>query len=269
MKKTKIVAEKLNIQVFDIQNIKMSEIIPPKVAMRENIADKSIQSLAQSIAEIGLIQPLTVMKLSDLYEIVAGARRYFAIKLLNWEYAPCSLLEPNSERYFQTMAAENYERSDVSIIDEVTFFEKLRDELSMTQAQIAKYINKSVSYVNERLAITDYPECLKIALMADDITFSVAREFNKITEAVVCEQYLHYAIENGCTPAVARKWRQQWENQQAHPQMTDLSVMDENFDQSQQKLTVNQDCASCGATFESAELMPLYVCKPCRAAILS
>jgi ParB family transcriptional regulator, chromosome partitioning protein len=268
-KKTIIKEKETNIDIKHVINLDSQSIIPPNIAMRENISNKSIESLAKSIEEIGLIYPLTVMPQGTQFEIVAGARRYMAMMLLKWKFMPSFVLESNSEMYFRTMAAENYERQDISIFDEVTFIQKLQYELKLTQAQIAKYIGKSVSYVNERIAVIDYPECLKIALVQEEITFSVAREFNKITESVVQEQYLHYAIENGCTPAVARKWRQQWENQQAHPQMTDLSDMEDNYNDAVQKVTVNQECASCHGTFEAQELMPLYVCKPCRTAILT
>jgi ParB/RepB/Spo0J family partition protein len=268
-KQVKNVENTPEIQMFKVVNVHMSDIIAPKLAMRAGIIDESFESLKQSIKEIGLIAPIVVMKFADKFEIVAGARRHQACKALGWEFIPASILEPNSETYFRTMSAENYERSEVTLFDEIQFIMKLHDELSLNQTQTAKYIGKSVAYVNERIAVTNYPDCLKQALIDDKITFSVAREFNKITEATVCETYLHYAIENGCTPAIARKWRQQWENQKSHPEVTPLDIISENYEQSQQKVTAVQDCASCRTTFESQELMPLYVCKQCRTAILN
>lgn len=269
MKTKKIQQNSDNFQEIKVVNIAISDIIPPKLAMRINVTSESLQTLIESIKSIGLISPIAVMKFADKYEVVAGARRYFALKELGYDFVPCSILVPNSEVYFKTMSAENYERQEISLFDEVQFILKLHDELSLNQAQIGKYIGKSVSYVNERLAILNYPQCIKDALVADQITFSVAREFNKITEEKVCETYLRYAIENGCTPVIARKWRQQWENQQAHPQMTDSQDIIDNYEQSQQPVKVTQECASCHGTFESADLMPLYVCKPCRSAILT
>jgi ParB family chromosome partitioning protein len=268
-KQVKTAVKTPDIQIFKVVNISMSDIIPPKLAMRIGIEDKSFESLVQSIKDIGLISPIVVMKFADKFEIVAGDRRYRACKALNWDYVPASILEPNSEKYFRTMSAENYERQDVSLFDEIQFIMKLHDELSLNQTQTAKYIGKSVAYVNERIAVTNYPQCLKDALIDDKITFSVAREFSKISEAQVCEQYLHYAIENGCTPAIARKWRQQWENQKANPNVTPLDIMEEHYESSQQKVTVNQDCASCHGTFEAQELLPLYVCKACRTALVT
>ena len=167
------------------------------------------------------------------------------------------------------MTAENYEREEINLFDEIQFIMKLHDELSLNQTAIAKYLSKSVSYVNERIAVTNYPGCLKAALIAESITFSVAREFNKITDAQVCETYLKYAVENGCTPAIARKWRQQWETQQSHPDMTDLTVMDDNYINAAQKVTVTQLCASCKTSYETHELLPLYVCKSCHSAIFN
>jgi ParB family chromosome partitioning protein len=269
MKKTKINANSNEINLINVVNIPVSEINPPNVAMRASISPQSIETLAASIAEVGLISPIVIMKSKNKYEIVAGCRRFTAMKQLNFDFIPCIILQSNAEMYFKTMSAENYERQEINIFDEVQFILRLHDELSLNQGQIAKYIGKSVSYVNERLAILEYPECIKQALIDEKITFSVAREFNKITEAQVCETYLHYAIENGCTPAIARKWRQQWENQQAHPTMTPIDDMVDSYEITQQLIKVTQECASCRATFESHELLPLYVCKSCYSAISS
>jgi ParB/RepB/Spo0J family partition protein len=257
------------LQTINIVNVPVTEIIKPKLSMRENVGSESLKTLSESISQIGLINPICVMKLGKNYEIVAGLRRYSACVLLNWDFIPCIILEQNSETYFRTMTAENYERLDISLYDEVQFINKLHNELSLNQSQIAKYIGKSVSYVNEHLAVNSYPQCLLDALINEQITFSVAREFYKITEAQVCETYLHYAIENGCTPAIAKKWRQQWETQQAHPNMTDFDEVVDNYQVATQNLTVTQSCASCGQPFETHHLLPLYVCRPCHSAITS
>jgi ParB/RepB/Spo0J family partition protein len=267
MTKTHKIVKTIDLQTINVVNLSISDIIPPKLSMRFSTLPETLITLANSIKEIGLINPICVMRSGSKYEIVAGLRRYSACKLLNWDFIPSIILEENSEMYFKTMAAENYERLDISLFDEVQFINKLHDELSLNQSQIAKYIGKSVSYINEHLAINNYPECLLDALIHEQITFSVAREFYKITEAQVCETYLKYAIENGCTPAIAKKWRQQWENQQAHPNMTPIDDMVDNYEAATQNLTVTQECASCKGTFEVNQLLPLYVCKSCHNAI--
>ena len=247
----------------------MSEIIPPRIAMRADIEGQSLQQLADSIKDLGLICPICVMKTGDKFEIVAGNRRFEAYRLLEKKQIHCVVIEQNSEMYFRTMTAENYERQDIGIIDEVAFIEKLNVELQLSQTQIAKYINKSVSYVNERIAVLSYPEPLVIALVAGDITFSVAREFYKITDANVCETYLKYAVENGCTPAIARKWRKQWELQKEQPEKDFTADTIDNWEASQQKPHSVMSCAICREEYELQQLITLYICHNCNKSIIN
>jgi len=249
--------------------VKMEDIIPPRIAMRNVIDEPGIKQLAESIKELGLINPVNLMSVGDKYEIVAGNRRYEAHKLLGKAEIHAIIMEQNSEMYFRTMAAENYERQDISIIDEVGFIERLSLDLKMSQNQIAKYINKSPSYVNERMAVLDYPEALINAMIDGSITFSVAREFNKITDANVCETYLHYAIENGCTPAIARKWRKQWELSKDKPDADLTTIANNNWTESQQITSVKMKCAGCQDEFDVKELQTVYMCHTCRNSILS
>lgn len=267
----KKIYNKKNIGVIssdNIEDIKITEIIPPRIAMRTSVNQFNIVDLIESIKEIGLICPICVMKSGDKFEVVAGNRRFEACKALSWEYITCHVIEENPEKYFKTMTAENYERSDITIFDEVQFIERLRTDLNMSQLQIAKYINKSTSYVNERVAITEYPQCIIDALIDGKITFSVAREFNKITDANVCETYLHYAIENGCTPEIARKWRKQWELQKTQPERDLTQQAVDNYGESMQSVIPTMKCAGCQSMFEVTELMSVYMCKSCKSEIL-
>lgn len=252
-----------------VLNIKIVEIEEPRIAMRNNIDVQEIQSLMSSIKEVGLICPICVMKSGEKFEIVAGNRRFVACRKLGWTEISCIVIEQNSEMYFKTMTAENYERQDVSIIDEVNFIDRLNTELNLSQNQIAKYISKSASYVSERLAVLNYPAVLLEALMNNKITFSVAREFNKITEPQACETYLHYAVENGCTPEIARKWRKQWELQKEKPDITTLEEISEKYAESQQVTQIKMKCAGCREEFETTELQVVYMCRTCRNATLS
>ena len=261
---------KINSNKFadNIQLIPIKSIIAPRIAMRGNIDKNNIENLAKSIKEIGLICPICVMTTGKEFEIVAGNRRYEACKSLGMSEIQAIIMEQNSEKYFRTMTAENYERQDITIFDEVQFIERLMTELEMSQSQIAKYIGKSPAYVSERVAVLEYPTCILEALRCEKITFSVAREFNKITEANVCETYLKYAVENGCTPDIARKWRKQWELTKDKPEGELLEQMVDNYGDNVQHVIPTMICAGCRETFEVTELMTLYMCKGCRTEIL-
>jgi ParB family chromosome partitioning protein len=261
--KEKKVEDKNNMVYIEVKKVKA-----PRIAMRGDLDKKSIEQLAKSIQEIGLICPICVMRLEEGFEIVAGNRRFEAVKELGWKELPAIVLEENSETYFRTMSAENYEREDINIYDEVQFIERLTIDLQMSQIQIAKYIGKSPSYVNERIAVLEYPQCLLDALLNNKITFSVAREFHKIDDAQVCETYLKYAVENGCTPDIARKWRKQWELSKFKPERDLLGQASESYGEAMQSVIPTMKCAGCQQMFEVTELMSVYMCRSCRSEIL-
>jgi len=260
--------EKEVTKTINSENIEIVKIIPPRIAMRTDVNKTNVKELADSINTLGLICPICVMKSGEQYEVVAGNRRYEACRTLGWKVIPSIILEESSEMYFKTMTAENYERKDVDLFDEVQFIERLKEELNMSQTQIAQYINKSVSYVNERLAVLEYPRIILDALLEEKITFSVAREFNKIDDEQVCETYLKYAIENGCTPIIARKWRKQWELSKKQPERDLLGEAVDNYGEAIQSVIPTMRCAGCQQIFEVTELMSVQMCKPCRIEIL-
>ena len=110
-----------------ITNISFESIIPPAVAMRLETDKSNIKELASSVDKVGLIQPITVVKVGKYYEVVAGFRRYLAIKLLKWNAVPVLIVDVEREQMLSIMTAENYEREEVNTFDEAVYLKKLLD----------------------------------------------------------------------------------------------------------------------------------------------
>lgn len=132
--------------------IPITEVHPSPNNPRENLTD--IDGLAASILEVGLIQPIVVQKLPlEGFQIVAGHRRFAAIKRLNWHKIPCLIrrdMLPDEE--LLAMLVENGQRAALDPIEEARALKKLK-VAGATDAEIGRKIGRSQSHVSARLAL--------------------------------------------------------------------------------------------------------------------
>lgn len=250
-----------------VTNIKIKEIISPETSMRLNTEGTDIKSLADSIDKVGLINPITVVPRGTYYEVVAGFRRYLAIESLKWKEVPCIIIEENQELAVGVMTAENYEREEVNTFEEAVYLKKLTNMTKMSQKKLAKVINRSESYVSERIAILNYPNDLQNAVANGKLSFSVARELNKIEDEADKVMYIRYAIQNGCTPDVARRWRNELDSRK---QITSIEIGEnavEKYSKETNKTTVMILCKICNENIDVNDLVTMYVCPSCLSVL--
>lgn len=252
---------------MQLKKVKLKDIIPPEIPVRSEIEQQGINDLAQSIMEIGLIQPMTIMKKGGKYEVIAGNRRFQALTQLQTLEIECNIIDVPLEKMHQIRLDENYIREDVSECDEAAYLEAIMNQGGFTQAELSDKIGKSPSYVNERLAIMSYiPELLK-ALKLKQISFSVAREFNRLKNPKQIREILRYAIVGGCTPKLAREWVQEiFAQNEARESDLNSSSEAPNF-ASFAENAVFQICGFCCEKIDSRQLRPILACPACLESI--
>lgn len=137
-----------------VVEIKVDQIIPNRYQPRKVFNQDAIRELAQTIDEHGLLQPIVVREYeSAKYEIIAGERRYRAVKLLNWDTVP-AIIEKMSDKETASLALiENLQRSQLSSIEEAQAYRQLMDLNHLTQATLAKGMGKSQSFVANKLRL--------------------------------------------------------------------------------------------------------------------
>ena len=101
----------------EIINIKTEQIIPNTYQPRKNFNEETLMELSQSIKEHGIVQPLTVRKIGDIYELVAGERRWRAARMLHLENVPCTVLDITDRESAQIALLENLQREDLNFIE--------------------------------------------------------------------------------------------------------------------------------------------------------
>lgn len=134
-------------QKDSIINIATNSIIPNENQPRQDFDQGALKDLANSIKIHGIIQPITVRKINDKYELVAGERRWRASKLAGLEEIPCLVKDIDEEISTQIALIENIQREDLNPIEEAIAYKKLLDNYGLTQEDLAKQVGKSRSYI--------------------------------------------------------------------------------------------------------------------------
>ena len=140
----------------------MAFIHPDEVAVnpyqpRTSFDEEALADLAQSIDELGIIQPITVRKISDgSYQLVSGERRLRASKLAKLESIPAFVREANDQESLEMALVENIQREDLDPIEIALSYQRLIDEIDLTQESMSKRVGK------KRSTITNYLRLLKL-----------------------------------------------------------------------------------------------------------
>lgn len=149
---------------------------PGKYQPRRAFKPDQLQELADSIARNGIMQPIVVRAVDDgQYEIVAGERRWRAAKLADLKTVPVLIRDLSDSVALELAIVENVQRSDLTPIEESAGYQRLIDEFSYTQEELAEVVGKSRSHVANLLRLQNLPEEIKEMLDNGDLTMGHAR----------------------------------------------------------------------------------------------
>lgn len=193
-----------------IKDISLDLVDEPKGILRIDIDPGELDVLAQSISEIGLLQPILVAVDGERYEIVFGHRRYLACQQLGLSVIHAIIRSMTHEEVGIARATENLARADLTPLEEASTYRNLIDGYGFTLEQVAKKIGKKPATVKRRMDLLRMPPQLQQAVHARQISMTVAEELWSIRDLASLDYYLTFAIENGCTREVARSWAKDW-----------------------------------------------------------
>ena len=136
--------------------VKISQVEPNKNQPRKNFDEDSLQELADSIKQFGIIQPLVVQKNGKFYEIIAGERRWRAARLAGLKEVPVIVKEYSAQEVMEIALIENIQREDLNPIEEAQAYKRLIEEYNLKQDEVAERVSKS------RTAVTNSIRLLKL-----------------------------------------------------------------------------------------------------------
>lgn len=166
----------------EIKEIPINKLRVNPYQPRKTFNQESLQELAESIKEHGVIQPIIVKKSIKDYEIVAGERRFRASRLAGKETIPAIVKDFTDEQMMEIAVLENLQRENLNSIEEALAYETLMKNLNLTQEQLSKRVGKSRSYITNILGLLTLPEEVKNLVKQEKITTSHARALSKLED---------------------------------------------------------------------------------------
>lgn len=136
--------------------VHVSEIEPNKSQPRKHFDEDSLQELAESIKQYGVIQPLILQKRDKYYEIIAGERRWRAARLAGLKEVPAIIKDYTPQEIVEIALIENIQREDLNPIEEAQTYQRLIQEFHLKQDEVAERVSKS------RVAVTNSMRLLKL-----------------------------------------------------------------------------------------------------------
>ncbi len=139
------------------QTVAVSSIRANQYQPRDHFDEETLDSLTNSVRELGVLQPLLVRRDGDSYELIAGERRWRAAKRAGLQDVPVIVREADDTASLEQALVENLHRQDLNALEEAAAYQQLVDEFEFTQAKIAKRVGKSRSAVANTLRLLALP----------------------------------------------------------------------------------------------------------------
>lgn len=159
----------------EIKKIPIDKIVPNRYQPRTVFDDEKIEELSRTIHIHGIIQPIVLRQFDGNYEIIAGERRWRAMKKLGWDEVPAIIKNYSDSETASVALIENLQREELSPIEEAIAYGKLLELHNLTQEALAQRLGKGQSTVANKLRLLKLPQPIQEALLNKAITERHAR----------------------------------------------------------------------------------------------
>ena len=160
----------------NVSTLKLTDIEPNKDQPRKSFDIEALKTLADSIRQNGIIQPLLVRSMSDgSYQIVAGERRWRAAKMAGLTEVPVFVKELTDQQTQQIALIENLQRENLNPIEEAMGYKELIEKYGMTHEDVAKVVGKARASISNALRLLELPEAIKDLVENKDLSAGHAK----------------------------------------------------------------------------------------------
>jgi len=194
-----------------VSKLPINLIDDPADPMRSNVYDEQLHDLAQSIKNVGLIQPIIVRKKGDRFEVISGHRRLAAHRLLSKEFIDAIVIDADDKTTDTLKIHENLFREDVNPVDQAYFLFRFIKSNNLTIAEVARMLNRSESWVRGRLNILEYDDYLIEYIREGKLSLEAASYLSQIKNPALRRDYSRIAALQGINANRAMYWAKQAE----------------------------------------------------------
>lgn len=251
----------------EVVEISLSSIREPGIAIRTGMVIEELESLAESIREIGVIQPIRVVKDGERYEIEAGHRRFLACRMAGKASVPCIVKGEGGADGDVVKFHENYFREDLNPVEEGKWFVRLQKGKKWSVRDVGRFCCRSENYVSARIGLVTGDARILAALEGGQIGFSQGVEILKAENEGVRRELLRITIENGATISSLRLMRFDFER--ALRARRGESEPPRVEGRSYETVRCLIECPACEGKYEVNKIYPVSVCKTCYDGLLA
>ncbi|MEZ7172457.1 nucleoid occlusion protein [Sporosarcina sp. OR05] len=178
-----------------VDQVDIELIKPNKYQPRTIFSDEKIEELARTIHTHGVIQPIVIRKAEEGYEIIAGERRFRAMKKLGWKEVPAIIRNLDDKETASIALIENLQREELTAIEEAYAYEKLLELHGLTQEALAQRLGKGQSTIANKLRLLKLPDEIKNKILSKELSERHARALISVKDTDLQSKLFQEAID--------------------------------------------------------------------------
>ena len=202
-----------SIQEKGVTEISIDKISPNREQPRRIFDETALEELAESMKQLGVIQPIVLAKDGDYYKIIVGERRWRAAKIAGLKKIPAIIKDLDETLAYEIALVENLQRENLNLIEEARGYRKLVDIFGLSQEEVAQKVGKSRPTVTNALRLLNLDERVQQFVLNNEITGGHARALLGIEDKDAQCQIAEKIIENGLSVRATEALVKNYNNQ--------------------------------------------------------
>ena len=198
--------------VGNMVEVALEDIYPNATQPRTYFDETALQELAQSIRNLGVIQPITLRKDGDKFEIISGERRFRASKIAGLTSVPAYIRLVNDQELLEMALVENIQREDLDAIEVALTYQRLLDEIGLTQENLSQRVGKERSTITNSIRLLRLSPDIQQAIRAGAISAGHGRAIISVDDENNQQELFNKIIKEGLNVRQAEKAASEFKN---------------------------------------------------------
>ena len=198
--------------VGNMVEVALEDIYPNATQPRTYFDETALQELAQSIRNLGVIQPITLRKDGDKFEIISGERRFRASKIAGLKSVPAYIRLVNDQELLEMALVENIQREDLDAIEVALTYQRVLDEIGLTQENLSQRVGKERSTITNSIRLLRLSPDIQQAIRAGEISAGHGRAIISVEDENNQQELFNKIIKEGLNVRQAEKAASEFKN---------------------------------------------------------
>lgn len=201
--------------VGNIVEVPLEDIFPNATQPRTYFDERALNDLAQSIKSLGIIQPITLRKEGEKFEIISGERRYRASKIAGLKTVPAYIRLVNDQELLEMALVENIQREDLDAIEVALTYQRLLEEIGLTQENLSQRVGKERSTITNSIRLLRLTPQVQNAIRSGEISAGHGRAIISLEDSEMQDVLFRKIVNEGLNVRQAEAAAGQMKNPQA------------------------------------------------------